>query len=303
MTSGSAVQSLDSCRCVAATGDRCGEGAAWCAEEQSVYWTDINRFLIHRLHVPDGSVTTWYFDEPVTAIVCTDRPQTLLVVFGSKICLWSPRDNRIVRDLYRLEEWPAMRFNDARADVRGSLWVGTMTNNVASDGSHREVSGTDGVLYRIDPNGRAQIWKEGIGISNTIVWSPDHKQFYFADTLANCIYSYSYDETQGSISEERQLLCFDRGVPDGSAIDAEGFIWNCRYQGQCIIRIAPNGEVAEVHELPFLKPTTCCFGGQDLSTLYVTSASSQDRLAGCLFALDTKARGIQEPRFRAVGAD
>lgn len=109
----SAEQSLHSCSCVAATGDRCGQGAAWHAEEKAVYWTDINRFLIHRLTVTGSSVTTWYFDEPVTAIVCTYHPETLLVVFGSKVCLWSPRYNRVFRDIYRLAEWPTMRFNDA----------------------------------------------------------------------------------------------------------------------------------------------------------------------------------------------
>ncbi len=300
MSSVSAKQSLNSCRCVAATGDRCGEGAAWHVEEKAIYWTDINRFLVHRLDVSNASVTTWYFDEPVTAIVCTDRPEILLVVFGSKVCLWSARENRIVREIYRLQEWPAVRFNDARADVRGSLWAGTMANNVAPDGSNREIIGSDGVLFRIDPDGSWQIWKRGIGISNTVVWSPDCKHFYFADTLANTIYSYTYDEAQGSISEEHPFLRHDRGVPDGSAMDAEGFIWNTRPLGQCIIRIAPSGEVAEVHELPVLKPTTCCFGGPNLSTLYITSASSPERLAGCLFALDTGTWGLPEPRFRVI---
>ena len=54
--------------CVAATGDTCGEGAVWSAEEAAVYWTDINRFLIHRLDVADRSVRTWLFDEPVVAL-------------------------------------------------------------------------------------------------------------------------------------------------------------------------------------------------------------------------------------------
>jgi sugar lactone lactonase YvrE len=84
-----------------------------------------------------------------------------------------------------------MQFNDARADGRGVLWTGTITNNVASDGSHYEICGSDGVLYRIDPVGNARVWKQGIGISNTLDWSPDRKQFYFADTSANTMYVYS----------------------------------------------------------------------------------------------------------------
>ena len=68
--------------CVAATGDVCGEGAVWHAPHHTVYWTDINRFLIHRLNLEDSSVRTWLFDEPVTALALTDREDVLAVVLG-----------------------------------------------------------------------------------------------------------------------------------------------------------------------------------------------------------------------------
>lgn len=153
-------------------------------------------FLIDRLDVSDGSVRTWYFDELVTAIVCTDRLEILLVVFGSKVCLWSPWENRIVREICRLEQWPAVRSDDARADSRGSLWAGTMANNVASDGSNREVKGSVRVIYRIDPDGGARLWKEGIGISNTVVWrvsihSSRHPKSHIASQDKNDIWTGS----------------------------------------------------------------------------------------------------------------
>ena len=59
--------------CVAPTGDVCGEGAVWHAAHDAVYWTDINRFLIHRFTPADRIVRTWIFDEPVTALTLTDR--------------------------------------------------------------------------------------------------------------------------------------------------------------------------------------------------------------------------------------
>ncbi len=62
--------------CIAPVGDWCGEAPVWCAEEQAVYWSDINRFLIHRLNVRRGSVKSWMFDEPVTALALTDRSDT-----------------------------------------------------------------------------------------------------------------------------------------------------------------------------------------------------------------------------------
>jgi sugar lactone lactonase YvrE len=68
-------------RFVAPVGDRCGEGVVWHAKEEAVYWTDINRFLIHKLDTATTeAVTTWQFEEPVTALVLTDRDDTMAVV-------------------------------------------------------------------------------------------------------------------------------------------------------------------------------------------------------------------------------
>lgn len=95
---------------------------------------------------------------------------------------------------------------------------------------------------------------------------------------------------------------FERGFPDGSTIDVDGYIWNCRFGGGCIVRIAPDGSVDRVIEMPVKNITTCCFGGTDLSMLYVTTASvmkdDSDRLAGSLFAIETQTRGLPENRFK-----
>jgi sugar lactone lactonase YvrE len=289
--------------CAAPTGDVCGEGAVWHSAEQVLYWTDINRFLIHRFNPGHGSVKTWFFDEPVTTLVLTDRDDTLAVALGSRVISWEPgTDTR--RDLgFALPGWPAVRLNDGRADPEGSLWVGSMRNNVRSDGSATEAGGLDGILYRIDPDGTVSEWKRHIGISNTFAWSPDKTLFYFADTLANQIWVYKYDRTQKAIADERSFLTrFPRGDPDGSAMDSDGYLWNCRYGGSCIVRVAPNGAVDRIIEMPTPNITTCTFGGRDYRTLYITTASAGrlpgDRFAGGLFALQTDVPGLPENRFR-----
>jgi sugar lactone lactonase YvrE len=181
---------LSKLSCVAPTGDRCGEGVVWHESHAAVYWTDINRFLIHRYNCADQTVRSWFFDEPVTALVLTDRNDVLAVVLGSCVILWEP-DSDIRRPQgFVLEGWPKVRLNDARADPRGSLWLGSMRNNVNPDGSPRETGGTDGILYRLDPDGRATIHRRDVGISNTLAWSPDQRHFYFADSLANIIWAY-----------------------------------------------------------------------------------------------------------------
>ena len=293
--------------CVAPTGDVCGEGVVWHAAHNAVYWSDINRFLIHRLSLADSSVRSWIFEEPVTALCLTDRDDVLEVVLGSSVILWEPGRDLRHEALFRLDGWPSVRLNEARPDPRGSLWAGSMRNNVHPDGSSGEVGGQDGILVRIDPNGRATCFREKIGISNTLAWSPDQRHFYFGDTLANVIWVYDYDASTGAISNERPFLeGFGRGYPDGSAVDSEGYLWNCRFCGNCIVRVAPDGKIDRVVEMPVKNITTCTFGGADLQTLFVTTASAEaprgDRLAGSLFAIRTDVKGQPENRFSLVQA-
>lgn len=172
----------------------------------SVYWTDINRFLIHRFTPANQSVRTWVFDEPVTALTLTDRDQVLAVVLGSRVILWEPASDVRHKHVFLLEGWPKVRLNEGRADPRGSLWAGSMRNNVNPDGSPGQVGGKDGVLYRIDPDTRTTIHRREVGISNTLAWSPDHRRLYFGDTLANTIWAYDYDVGSGTIENERPFF-------------------------------------------------------------------------------------------------
>ena len=254
----------------------------------------------------DQCVRTWFFDEPVTALTLTDRDDVLAVVLGSSVILWEPASDVRHKPIYRLAGWPSVRLNDARADPRGSLWAGSMRNNVNPDGSSREAGGKDGILHRIDPDAGVTIHQRDIGISNTLAWSPDRRRFYFGDSLANTIWSYDYDRATGTIQNEAVFFAgFDRGLPDGSTVDAEGYLWNCRYDGGCIVRLSPEGKIDRVIEMPVRKVTTCTFGGADLKTLFVTTASVDaapgERLAGGLFAIQCEVSGQEENRFRVFG--
>jgi sugar lactone lactonase YvrE len=289
--------------CVAPTGDICGEGVVWHAAHKAAYWTDINRFLIHRYAPTDESVRTWLFDEPVTALALTDRDDTLTVILGSKAILWEPASDARSAPIFQLEGSPKVRLNDARADPRGSLWMGSMRNNVNADGSAGDAGGQDGVLYRLDPDGTVTEWSRDIGISNTLAWSPDRRRFYFGDTLENVIWVHDYNPVTGAISNRRSFLQgFERGLPDGSCVDAAGYLWNCRYYGGCVVRVAPDGTIDRVIEMPVQNVTTCTFGGPDCKTVYVTTARGEarsfNRLEGSLFALETDIPGQAENRFR-----
>jgi sugar lactone lactonase YvrE len=289
--------------CIAASGDKCGEGILWEAATQYIYWTDINRFLVHRYNLKKAELRTWFFSEPVTCVLETNREDTLLLVLGSGAALWEPERHVLHEQLFTLPGWPFVRCNDGAVDPRGDLWVGSMRNNVKPDGELGEAGGWDGILYRIDASGGVSERHRDLGISNTLVWSPDNSRFYFGDTSKNQIWSYNYDSADGSIRDEQTFFQgFDRGWPDGSTIDFEGYIWNCRYGGSCIVRVAPDGSVDRVIEMPVSNLTNCTFGGSEGNVLYVTCASPDpgrwERLGGSLFAIETNVVGLPTNEFR-----
>lgn len=290
-------------RCLAATKDVCGEGCVWHRQLDSVFWTDINRGLLHQYSLASGSVESWSFGEPVTSVILTSHEQLIVLVLGSRIVVWDTRTHKLINELYRLPEWPHVRCNDARVDPAGVLWFGTMQNNVRCDGTTGSVTERRGALFSLAAGSQARKWYEGFGISNTIAWSPDGATMYFGDTLENTLYRGSFDLLNSRLEgREAFFTGFERGLPDGSAVDAEGCLWNCRYDGSCIVRVAPEGSITGVLQTPVKNPTTCVFGGDDLSTLFFTAAESPEDqpqpLAGSLFSLRVPVRGLPVTPFR-----
>jgi sugar lactone lactonase YvrE len=283
-------------RCIAPIGDRCGEAATWCDKENVLYWTDVNRFLLHALDARTGAVRSWFFDQPVVALSLTENDDELLVALGSRLILWNKKTDAHRDHGFRCEDWPDVRLNDGRAGPGGEFWIGSMANNVGEHGEANEATAGKGELYRVSHNAPPKLFKDRLGISNTVCWSPDNRTFYFGDTMKNTIWAYDYDAGAGTISNERVFFSgFSRGHPDGSAVDSEGYLWNCRFGGSCIVRVTPDGTVDRVIEMPVRNITTCAFGGPELRTLHITTAamltSASDRLAGSLLALDVDVPG------------
>jgi sugar lactone lactonase YvrE len=290
-------------RCIVDAHNLIGESPLWHPEHDCVYWTDINGFKIQRYAAEDGALTTWQFEEPVCALSLTIDPERILVALGSRLILWSPASDQRIDFAHPEPDIPYNRLNDGATDANGVYWVGSMRNNVARDGSHIEVSGMSGSLYRITPDGQVEVWDTGFGITNTLAWSPDLKTFYCGCSISNVIYAYDYDLRDSSIRNRRPFVAgVERGAPDGSAMDSQGYLWNCRFSGGCILRFSPTGDLDTVIEMPVSNLTNCAFGGPDLQTLYVTSAALHapegERFAGALFAIPTDVQGMETGRFR-----
>jgi sugar lactone lactonase YvrE len=145
-----------------------------------------------------------------------------------------------------------------------------------------------------------------VSVPNSTAFSPDDRTLYFADTPRHQILAFDFDLVAGTIANRRVFvdLTDRQGLPDGSCVDAEGFLWNAEFAGTRLVRYAPDGRVDRTIAMPVKHTTSCCFGGDNLDTLYVTTASSplsgEERKtspAGSLFALEPGVRGLPEAAF------
>lgn len=277
-----------------------GEAPFWSAKEQALYWVDIIEKTLNRLTVEEGEIKTWYFPELVCGAVLRENGE-ILIALRHTLGSFNIDTEQFTPLLDVESEIPTNRNNEMKCDPEGRLWLGTMQDNVCEDGSGKEISNSAGNLYCIYPDLRIEKRREGIGISNTLAWSPDDSTFYFADSMADTIWSHDYDKKTGEISNKKVILSnTNMGVPDGSAMDNDGWLWNTRFGEGCVLRISPDGLQIERYDLPITNPTSCAFGGADLSILYITSACftlSEEQLAeneneGGIIALQTKVMGL-----------
>ena len=283
--------------------DVVGESAVYDERRDALVWVDIGGKRIHRLHLAERRHEAWSTPDFPTSIGLR-ADGGAIVGLRDRVALWDYGDE--FRALAIVEpDLMDNRLNEGRVGPDGAFWVGTMQNNLDADGAPKAMTRDSGAIYRVDRDGRVtRLTPREFGIANTMAWTDDGR-FLTADTLRNAI--YAYDLRAGALTNKRLFATpLDRGVPDGSCLDADGFLWNCRVAGgACVARFRPDGGLDRLVEVPCTWPTSCAFGGPGFATLYVTSARftmSAEHLAdhpeeGALFAVDSLGRGRAEHRF------
>lgn len=274
--------------------DRLGEGPVWSAREGRLYWFDIKGRRLS-WHAPDSGAHG-SFDLPVRASAAAPRASGGLLVATEKgLAFFDPRSGAL--DLRQpMEFGEGFRTNDGKIDPQGRFWWSTMDDN----GGERP-----GVIYVTSPDGFTEPVLDGVHIANAISVSADGRTLYLADSKLQTIFAHDVENPRAS----RREFAHTRGEaasPDGSAIDAEGYLWNAHWGGWRIVRYAPDGSIDRIVEVPVEQPTSCAFGGPGLETLYVTTAwdelSEEARArqphAGCLFAFEPGVKGLPLPEFQ-----
>jgi sugar lactone lactonase YvrE len=267
-----------------------GESPFWHPDEAALYWCDIPGKALNRYVPGTGAHQRWDLDSEPGC--CAPLPGgDLLLARRDGLFRFDPRSGQGKRLAAPPYDPKTERFNDGKADPQGRLWVGTIYDP------------------RTEPKAALYRWAAGtlvrqaggITVSNGLAFSPDGATMYWSDTAAHRIDAFDFDAVAGTLSRQRPYAQFPPkvpgmdlndygGRPDGAAVDAEGAYWVAMFEGQRLLRLAPDGSVLQTLPLPVRCPTMPCFGGADLRTLYVTTARSNrtpeelaaQPLAGCV---------------------
>ncbi|MFK7871418.1 MAG: SMP-30/gluconolactonase/LRE family protein [Roseobacter sp.] len=274
-----------------------GEGVFWNPVDGLVWWTDIEGCALWSFDPATSEATSFQMPERV----CCFAPRAaggLIVAYASRVVLFDPSTKAEVLVTEFESGNPETRLNDGRTDRQGRLIVGGMN----------EVSGApESSVISIDTDLSVKTIIEDVSCANSTCFSPDGSTMYFADTPDREIVAFDYDTGSATVSNRRVHASFKQepGLPDGSCVDVEGGVWNAEWEGHRVVRVAPNGDIDRVIDVPVWKPTCCAFGGPDLDSLFITTSrlmSDADALtkepeSGGLFAVKPGMQGVIDTPF------
>ncbi|HUJ41985.1 MAG TPA: SMP-30/gluconolactonase/LRE family protein [Opitutaceae bacterium] len=278
-----------------------GEGAIWNDAIRRLHWIDIEAHRVFTFDPATGENRACNVGQRIGTVVPRARGGLMLALQDGFASL-DLETGRVTPPLRPPEHDPAVvRFNDGKCDPAGRFWAGTI--------ALRKGSKPLGRLYRLDADGSVRVMLHDVGNSNGIAWSLDRRTVYYIDTPLLRVDAFDYDNATGAIANRRAIISIPPGLgrPDGSTLDAEGMLWIALWDGWGVTRWNPQtGELLQTIRLPVARVTSCAFGGQDLGTLYITSARNgltdeqlaAQPLAGGLFKVKPGVVGMRAFAYR-----
>lgn len=242
-----------------------GEGPLWIGKLGCFFWVDIERGNLHRYHLATEQLEIRHFPNRL-AVVLEGQNGKLILGLDRKLVHYD-WETQGIEELCRVEEdLPLNRFNDGKVDPQGRIWIGTLST-LFTQGA--------GSMYRIGTDLTPEVQLKNLTISNGMAWTADQQTFYFIDTPTKKIKEFVFDPKTGAIEFQRIAVEIPEGLgfPDGMCIDREGMLWVGHYGGSGVYRWNPNtGQLLDKIELPVPHVTSCCFGGENLDLMLVTTA-------------------------------
>ncbi|MFH1512198.1 MAG: SMP-30/gluconolactonase/LRE family protein [Bacillota bacterium] len=275
-----------------------GESALWRAQTQSLHWADIIKGEVHSLDMAAMKHTYVSTAQAVGAIVPAYGGGFAAALATGFYLL---DDKGLTKRIAEPEGLvPMLRFNDGKCDRRGRFWAGTQ---IMRD----EMKGR-GYFWCLDVDGTVRTALTGVTTSNGLAWNEDDTVLYYIDSMTRTVKAFQFDLERGTLGAGRVCVEVPKayGYPDGMTIDREGMLWIAQWEGSAIRRYDPHtGACVGVLPVAASRVTSCCFGGEKLSTLYITSARTEtdagtEPLAGGIFQADAGVSGYEAFSYQGV---
>jgi sugar lactone lactonase YvrE len=242
--------------------DMLGESPVWDPQSQRLFWVDVVNRKVRALDPASGKETSWLTPSAVGSIGLAPNQSLILALQDGFYRLHLPSSAiDLIARLANPDD--RARLNDGKMDRKGRYICGGM-------GLHADPIGA---LHRLTAPNTLEQLADGIRISNAICFSPKGDRMYFADSMAQAIMVHDYDPDGTTVGAPRLFLDTKslKSSPDGATVDSEGNLWVALVRTGQIARVAPDGKVAAVIDVPVDYPSCPAFGGPDMATLYVTS--------------------------------
>ena len=273
-----------------------GEGPFWDSKKQELYFVDISHKQVQIFAPSSNSVKTITFDQEIGAVLLDHNSE--LIVAARDGLYAATRDGELKTLLAPIDFGDSsIRCNDAKCDAKGRIWVGTMAFDFAEGAAS---------LYSFDSKELKEVLSN-LTISNGMGWSIDQKTMYFIDSQTSRVDTCDFDLSTGAISNRQPFITFNEPgvIPDGMTTDEDGGIWVALFGGSAVRRFDSSGKLTHTVSVPATQVTSCCFGGADMSELFITTAQyamdaealSKDPLAGSLFRAQTTFKGSKSNRY------
>jgi len=239
------------------------EGPVWDASRGLLRWVDILAGHVHAFDPATGAQAWFDVGDPVGTVGLT-RSGRLVLALVDGFALADYDGRQLARLPGFAIDRAVARFNDGKPDPWGNFWAGTM--------AWAETGGPSCSLYRLSPDGTVTELLGAVSLSNGLDWSDDRKAFYYADSNTGGVDLFDTDPDTGALAGRRRFVSVEDGVPDGLTLDADGCLWLAVWGSGELRRYTPDGRLDAMVRLPARQVTSAAFGGDDLGTLYITTA-------------------------------